>query len=61
MANTLMMSGGQARKNPTMKDLTADQKKLYNAFIRIGASKQSAMIEAMGSKDPLKHKIFDLM
>ena len=61
MAKTLMMSGGQARRDPTVKDLTADQKKLYNMFLRIGASKRTAMIEAIGTKDPLNHKIFDLM
>ena len=46
---------------PTVNDLTKDQRKLYNRFLSIGASKRTSMIEAMGTNDPLNHKIFDLM
>tara|TARA_R110000851_G_scaffold164817_3_gene309192 strand:- start:608 stop:784 length:177 start_codon:yes stop_codon:yes gene_type:complete len=57
MAKTLLSMG---KKSPTVNDLTKDQRKLYNRFLSIGASKQTSMIEAMGTNDPLNHKIFKL-
>jgi len=60
MAKTLLTMR-KKRIDPTVKDLTKDQRKLYNRFLSIGASKRTSMIEAMGTNDPLAHKIFDLM
>jgi hypothetical protein len=56
--NQSLLSMG--KKSPTVNDLTIDQRKLYNRFLSIGASKQTSMIEAMGTNDPLNHKIFKL-
>jgi hypothetical protein len=60
MAKTLLTMRKKSI-GPTVRDLTKDQRKLYNRFLSIGASKRTAMIEAMGTNDPLDHKIFDLM
>ena len=60
MAKTLLTMR-KKRIDPTVRDLTKDQRKLYNRFLSIGASKRTSMIEAMGTNDPLNHKIFDLM
>ena len=58
--NQSLLSMRKKSVEPTVNDLTKDQRKLYNRFLSIGASKQTSMIEAMGTNDPLNHKIFKL-